>query len=88
MFSPNEDGTHDFLRVKGKNIAEIDWSIYDSFGKLLYRATSVSEASTKGWDGTFQGRPLQSDVYVWTLKGRFSDGSPLPQKAGSVLLIR
>jgi gliding motility-associated-like protein len=88
MFSPNEDGTHDFLRVKGKNIAEIDWSIYDSFGKLLYRTTSVSEASTKGWDGTFQGRPLQSDVYVWTLKGRFSDGSPLPQKAGSVLLIR
>jgi len=88
MFSPNDDGVHDLFRLRGKNIAEVDWSIYDSLGKLLYRTQDVLDALNKGWDGTFNGKPLNSDVYIWTLKGKFSDGSPLPQKAGSVVLIR
>ncbi|MCU0436640.1 MAG: gliding motility-associated C-terminal domain-containing protein [Raineya sp.] len=88
VFSPNDDGVHDFLRIRGKNITEIDWSVYDSQGKLVYRVQNISDAINIGWDGTFQGKPLKSDVYVWTLTGRFSDGSPFSQKAGSVLLIR
>ncbi|KOY86506.1 hypothetical protein AD998_10435 [bacterium 336/3] len=88
LFSPNDDGIHDLLRIKGKNITEVDWSIYDSQGKLLYRTQNLSDALNRGWDGTFQGKPMPSDVYVWTLVGRFSDGSSFSQKAGSVLLIR
>jgi gliding motility-associated-like protein len=88
VFSPNDDGVHDLLRIRGKNITEIDWSIYDAQGKLLYRTQNLSEAINTGWDGTYNGKPLKSDVYIWTLVGRFSDGSPLPQKAGSVLLLR
>ncbi len=88
LFSPNNDGIHDCLRVMGKNIAEIEWSIYDRNGKLLYRTRNVLEAMNTGWDGTFQGVPLPQEMYIWTIQGKFSDGSPLPQKAGSVLLLR
>lgn len=88
IFSPNNDGIHDFLRIKGKNILELEWSIYDRNGKLLYRTAQVQEALNTGWDGTFNHTPQPQDTYIWTLKGKFSDGSPLPQKAGSVLLIR
>lgn len=88
VFSPNDDGIHDFFRIRGKNIAEIDWSIYDRNGKIVYRTSQVQEALNKGWDGTYNNVPQPQDTYIWTLKGKFSDGSPLPQKAGSVLLIR
>ncbi len=88
LFSPNNDGIHDNLRVMGKNIAEIEWSIYDRNGKLLYRTRNVSEAMNTGWDGTFQGVPQPQEMYIWTIQGKFSDGSPLPQKAGNVLLLR
>jgi gliding motility-associated-like protein len=88
IFSPNNDGIHDFFRIKGKNILELEWSIYDRNGKLLYRTAQVQEALNSGWDGTFNNTPQPQDTYIWTLKGKFSDGSPLPQKAGSVLLIR
>lgn len=88
MFSPNDDGTNDFFRVRGKNILELDWSVYDKNGVLVYRTSKVQEALDTGWDGKFKNTPQASDTYIWTLKGRFSDGSPLPQKAGSVLLIR
>ncbi|MCS6796203.1 MAG: Ig-like domain-containing protein [Raineya sp.] len=88
LFTPNNDGIHDFFRIRGKNIAEIDWSIFDRNGKLLYRTRNVSEAMNIGWDGTFQGVPQPQETYIWTLQGKFSDGTPLPQKAGSVLLLR
>lgn len=88
LFSPNNDGIHDYLRVMGKNIAEIEWSIYDRNGKLLYRTRNVSEAMNTGWDGTFQGIPQPQEIYIWTIQGKFSDGSLLPQKAGNVLLLR
>ena len=88
IFSPNGDGTNDFFRIKGRNIVEVEWSIYDRHGKLLYRTTSIDEAMNTGWDGTYNNIPQAQDTYIWTLKGKFSDGSPLPQKAGSVLLIR
>lgn len=88
LFTPNNDGVHDVLRVKGKNIAEIEWSIYDRNGKLLYRTQNVQEAMNIGWDGTFQGVPQPQDTYIWTVQGKFSDGTPLPQKVGSVILLR
>ena len=88
VFSPNNDGIHDLFRIRGKNIAEVEWSIYDRNGRLIYRTSQVQEALNQGWDGSFNGVPQAQDTYIWTLKGKFSDGSPLPQKAGSVLLIR
>lgn len=87
IFSPNNDGIHDFFRIRGKNIAELEWSIYDRHGRLVYRTFQVQEALNTGWDGTFNNTPQPQDTYIWTLKGKFSDGSPLP-KAGSVVLIR
>ncbi|GAB4132451.1 MAG: hypothetical protein OHK0045_19470 [Raineya sp.] len=88
MFSPNNDGINDLFRIRGKNIVEVEWNIFDKNGRLVYRTTQVQEALNVGWDGTFNNVPQTQDTYIWTLKGKFSDGSPLPQKAGSVLLIR
>ncbi|MDX1905000.1 MAG: T9SS type B sorting domain-containing protein [Thermonemataceae bacterium] len=88
VFSPNNDGVHDVFRIMGKNISEVDWTIYDQYGKELYRSKSVLQATTEGWDGSYKGQILPNDLYIWTLRGQYADGSPILQKSGSVLLVR
>ena len=64
FFSPNNDGQNDFWKVVG--FQEIDQeqasiSIFDRYGKLL----KTISATSKGWDGTYNGQPLpQSDYWA------------------------
>jgi len=68
FFTPNGDGYNDYWGVKGVNATFNSKSIiyiYDRFGKLLKQwVPSASE----GWDGTFNGAPLLSDDYWYTIK--------------------
>ncbi|WP_281337289.1 T9SS type B sorting domain-containing protein [Flavobacterium eburneipallidum] len=79
FFTPNNDGYNDYWNVKGINTTENANSIiyiYDRYGKLLKKLS----ASDIGWDGNFNGNPLPSDDYWYTLqlgdgreaKGHFS----------------
>jgi gliding motility-associated-like protein len=71
IFSPNGDGTNDvFFIGKNKIPADIDQiAIYDRYGNKVYQSSSLrfNEAET-GWDGTFNGRPVESGVYVMILQ--------------------
>ncbi|SDX27043.1 T9SS type B sorting domain-containing protein [Flavobacterium degerlachei] len=78
-FTPNNDGYNDYWNVKGVNAAFNSNSIifiYDRYGKLI---TQIKTDSS-GWDGNFNGQPLPSDDYWYTVqledgreaKGHFS----------------
>ena len=65
-FTPNGDGYNDYWNVKGTNTAANSKSvirIFDRYGKLL---TQIFPNSN-GWDGTFNGQPLPSDDYWYTV---------------------
>lgn len=66
-FTPNSDGYNDYWNVKGVN-ANFNTNsiifIYDRYGKLI---TKIKTDSV-GWDGTFNGQPLPSDDYWYTVK--------------------
>jgi len=67
FFTPNNDGFNDYWNIIGLNGNEYKNSkiyIYDRYGKLLKQLTTFDN----GWDGTFQGIPLPSDDYWYTLK--------------------
>jgi len=68
FFTPNSDGYNDYWSVKGVNASFNTNSIiyiFDRYGKLLKQwVPSYSE----GWDGTFNGTPLPSDDYWYTIK--------------------
>jgi gliding motility-associated-like protein len=68
FFTPNGDGYNDYWGVKGVNATFNSKSIiyiYDRFGKLLKQwVPSASE----GWDGTFNGAPMNADDYWYTIK--------------------
>jgi gliding motility-associated-like protein len=67
FFTPNNDGYNDYWNVKGVNAtfnANSIIYIFDRYGKLLKQL----QPSSEGWDGTFNGTPLASDDYWYTVK--------------------
>lgn len=65
-FTPNGDGYNDYWNVKGTNTTANSKSvirIFDRYGKLLKQIFPNSN----GWDGTFNGQPLPSDDYWYTV---------------------
>jgi gliding motility-associated-like protein len=64
-FTPNGDGFHETWNVTGlQNFAAITKIyIFDRYGKLLKQLS----ASGDGWDGTYNGQPLPSTDYWFTV---------------------
>jgi gliding motility-associated-like protein len=82
-FTPNGDGKNDVLKVFGSSISEMDLSIYNRLGQVVFRTTDKQ----KGWDGTFGGVPQPNNVYVYMLKVKKSDGKIVERK-GTITLMR
>jgi len=78
LFSPNGDGTNDLFMLRGgADITEIELSIYDREGNLVYSSDSLNELMQDGWDGTNEGAEQPQGAYVWVVRGTFSNGSPV-----------
>ncbi len=64
FFTPNQDGYNDYWNIGGQQIFDnATIYIFDKQGKLL---KDISNSQT-GWDGTFDGQPLPSDDYWFTI---------------------
>ncbi len=65
FFTPNNDGYNDtwnLIGIASQPIAKI--FIYDRYGKLLKQLSPTS----RGWDGTFNGQPLPTNDYWFTVE--------------------
>ncbi len=84
-FSPNGDGKNDFLFIYDyfNNIASFSFKIYDRTGEMVYESSD----KTRGWDGTFNGLPLNTEVLVYQLYAKLYDGTEVV-KSGDLTLIR
>lgn len=79
-FSPNDDKINDIYGAKGvndekstahyKSIVEFHAYIFNRWGQKLFEWTDVS----KGWDGTYKGRPVKEGVYYVLVKAKGADG--------------
>lgn len=63
-FTPDGDGINDLFFIKTFRIKELELLIFDRWGELLF----YTDDKTKGWDGSYKGEKLKSDVYVWKVK--------------------
>jgi len=61
-FTPNGDGYHDTWNIVGLG-ASAKVFIYDRYGKLIKQISPTGE----GWDGTYNGEPLMSSDYWFTV---------------------
>lgn len=65
FFTPNGDGYNDTWNIPAlKGHPEAVIYIYDRFGKLLKQVSPSQE----GWDGTFNGKPMPSTDYWFTVE--------------------
>jgi gliding motility-associated-like protein len=64
FFTPNSDGYHDYWQlINSEKEPENQIFIYDRYGKLIKQISP----SNIGWDGTFNGNPLPTNDYWFTL---------------------
>jgi gliding motility-associated-like protein len=76
-FSPNGDGKNDiFMVYGGKGVKGIrKFEIFNRWGNQLF---SVEHAATdddsKGWDGTFNGQPVDIGDYVYVVEIEYING--------------
>jgi gliding motility-associated-like protein len=60
-FTPNGDGTNDFFYGFGFHVNSYRMNIFDRWGKLVYETNAME----KPWDGKFEGKPVQADIYIY-----------------------
>ncbi|MFQ3576514.1 MAG: gliding motility-associated C-terminal domain-containing protein, partial [Cytophagales bacterium] len=82
-FTPNNDGNNDLLFVRGLNIIDLLFKVYNNWGEEVFSTTDINQ----GWDGTFKGRELKSQTLVFTCEATFYDGTKV-FKEGNVTLLR
>ena len=81
-FSPNGDNNNDVLFVLG-NITSLNFSIYNRWGQEVFHTND----RTKGWDGKFNGQPLNSGVFAYQLFGVMPNGDKVERK-GNITLVK
>jgi gliding motility-associated-like protein len=67
-FSPNTDGKNDKFYPRGNGLSNIkSLRSYDRWGEAVFIGTHFNANNpAAGWDGTYKGKPLPPDVYVYT----------------------
>lgn len=88
-FSPNNDGANDIFYVRGSGVFKIKTiRIFSRWGELIFEKNNLNpnDAST-GWDGTFKGKKLTPDVFVYTVDVICDNNTILTHK-GNVALIQ
>ncbi len=88
-FSPNNDGMNDIFYPRGTGIFMIkNMKIFSRWGeKLFERNNFKANDANKGWDGTFRGQQLTSDVFVYVIEVQCDNNSTLTFK-GDISLLK
>jgi gliding motility-associated-like protein len=90
-FSPNGDGRNDFftLFASDKSVERIETlAIFDRWGNQVFlKQDFPPNMESDGWDGSFQGEPMDSAVFTFYAQVRFTDGETQLVE-GEVLLLR
>ena len=83
-FTPNNDNRNDLLKPFMIGIKQLTYfKIFNRWGELVFETKSINE----GWDGRFNGNPVQSHTLVWMMEGIGVDNKTYNAK-GSTVLIR
>jgi len=82
-FTPNNDGVNDLLFVRGRNITELEFMVFDRWGEKVFETRDQNI----GWDGVFRGEAVGPAVFVYHLTAVCADGQRYFTK-GNVTVIR
>lgn len=75
-FTPNGDGINDFFGPEAIDVSRYSLKIFNRWGEIIFTSNNLKNS----WDGTFKGKTVQNDVYVYQLNYEFNTG-----KTGNVV---
>ncbi len=83
-FTPNNDGVNDYFNVQGIGLTDIQMSIYNRWGQIVF----TSDNTSKGWDGNdyYSGTKCPIGVYVYQVKVKSFKGDTR-EYVGRVTLV-
>ncbi len=88
IFTPNGDRLNDvFLPVPEEAVSALEFlefKVYNRWGQVVYDGR---KNDFQGWDGTHNGKPAPSDVYVYRVRYRYP-GEDTVDAQGDVTLVR
>lgn len=87
FFSPNGDGKNEFWNITGldsNSFKSVNVLIYNRYGTIV---GSITDFSSDGWDGTFNGKPQISSTY-WYTAVLVDNDDELIKKTGNFSLVR
>jgi gliding motility-associated-like protein len=82
-FTPNGDNNNDVLFVRGKEISELYFAVYNRWGEIVFETTDLN----KGWDGIYKNKEADPVVFDWYIRAKCFNGNEM-RKKGNVTLIR
>jgi gliding motility-associated-like protein len=88
-FSPNGDGRNDIFYPMGSGPASLkSFKIFNRWGEMVFERNNFqANDPSAGWDGTFKGKALTPDVYVYLIVVLCYNNQTLDIK-GNVTLLR
>jgi gliding motility-associated-like protein len=88
-FSPNGDGVNDYFIINGVGLNVIpSITIYNRWGQVVFQKSNFApNTAANAWDGTFNGKPAPSDVYIYTIQILCDNATLIPYH-GNITLIR
>ena len=87
-FSPTNYGANDIYYVRGSGVFKVKTlRIFNRWGELVFEKTNLNaNDALTGWDGSFKGKKLTPDVFVYTVDIICDNNTILTYK-GNVALI-
>ncbi|HRH12693.1 MAG TPA: gliding motility-associated C-terminal domain-containing protein, partial [Bacteroidia bacterium] len=73
----------DVLKVRGYCLETMTFMIFNKWGEKVFETNDKEQ----GWDGTYKGDPMNTDVFVYRIEGITFNGKAFSMK-GNVTLIR
>jgi gliding motility-associated-like protein len=88
-FSPNGDGANDIFYPRGSGLFSIKTAkVFNRWGEVVYEKSEfMPNNASAGWDGTYKGRKLNPDVYIYIVEILCDNNTTLTFK-GNIALIR
>jgi gliding motility-associated-like protein len=81
--SSSGDGKNDMFLPLTRGVVEFELLVFNRWGTLLFQSTDPNT----GWDGTYQGKLCQQDVYVYKFSASYENGERFV-RVGDINLIR
>ncbi len=83
LYSPKSDETAQVFHPSFYGVSEYHLKIFSKLGVLIFETNDINV----GWDGYYKGQLSNSGVYIWKVRGNFTNGEPFT-KMGDVTLLK